>query len=99
MPTLKVDLQELFSGETVVLRLNGKEVYRGTPKTRQQIGLAESKLFELPEQHLTLEAAVPLSGLSKSIDIDLSENLYVGVSLSPGEGISLNTSAQPFGYL
>lgn len=39
VPMLKVDLQEEFSDATIVLLLNGKEIYRGTPKTRLQIGL------------------------------------------------------------
>jgi len=99
MPMLKVDLQEGFSGGGVVLRLNGSEVYRGTPRTRTQIGLADSRSFDLPPQHLTLEVAIPLSGASASIELDLFQDLYVGVTLSPDGGLSLRTSSEPFGYL
>lgn len=99
MPTLKVDLQEGFSGETVVLRLNGKEVYRGSPKTRMQIGLADSQSFDLPAQPLTLEVVLPLSGVSKSVDVDLLQGLYVGVTLSSDGVISLHSSLEPFGYV
>jgi hypothetical protein len=65
VPMLKVDLQEGFSGETVVLLLDGKEIYRGTPTTRLQIGLADSRSFDPPPQHLTLEVTTPLSGVSQ----------------------------------
>lgn len=98
MPILRVDLQEVFSGETIVLLLNGKEVYRGTPKTRMQIGLADSLSFDLPKQHLTLEAGMPLTGVSKSLDLNLLQDMYVGVALSRDGGISLRSSPEPFKY-
>ena len=99
MPMLKVDLQEGFSGETVLLLLNGSEGYRGAPKTRTQIGLADSRSFDLPPQHLTLEVTTPLSGASESLDLDLVQDVYVGVTLSSDGAISLRSSLKPFGYV
>ena len=99
MPTLKVDLQEGFSGETVIVRLNGREVYRGAPKTRMQIGLADSRSFDLPPQPLTLEVATPLTGVSTSLELGMVQNVCVGVTLSPDGAISLRSSLEPFGYL
>ena len=98
MPTLKVDLQEGFSGETVVLRLNGQEVYRQAVKTRTQIGLADSRSFDLPPQHLKLEAALPQSSVSEALELDLSQDMYVGVTLSSHDVLSLHASSEPFGY-
>jgi len=89
MPVLKVDLQEGFTGETVVLRLNGDEVYRGAPKTRMQIGLAVSKSFDLPPQHLELEVTTPLSGASESLELDLFQDSFVKVNLLPDGKIDL----------
>ena len=99
MPTLKVDLQEGFSGDTILLLLNGREVYRGNPKTRMQIGLADSRSYDLPAQNLTLEVAAPVSGISKSLGIDLSHDVYVGVTLSQDGVISMRSSTEPFGYV
>ena len=99
MPTLKVDLQEGFSGETIELRLDGKEIYRGKPITRTQIGLAESQSFDLPPRHLRLEIANPASGVIKGIDLDLFQDFYVGVTLSPNGTFILRSSLQPFGYV
>ena len=99
MPTLKVDLQEGFSGETVVILLNGREVYRNVAKTRTQIGLADSRSFDLPPQHLTLEVTIPLSGVSESLDLDLLQDAYVGVTVLSDGAISLRSSSEPFGYL
>ena len=98
MPILKIDLQEVFSGETIVLLMNGREIYRGTPRTRMQIGLAESRSFNLPQQQLTLKAEMPASDASASIDLDLSDDLYVGVHLSPEGRISLRSSSEDFKY-
>lgn len=97
MPILKIDLQEVFSGETVLLRLNEREVYRGAPRTRMQIGLAESRSFDLPAQHLTLKAEIPSSGAFAAIELDLSRDLYVGVTLSEGR-MSLRSSSEDFKY-
>jgi len=96
---LKVDLQEGFSGETVVILLNGREVYRNVAKTRTQIGLADSRSFDLPPQHLTLEVTIPLSGVSESLDLDLLQDAYVGVTVLSDGAISLRSSSEPFGYL
>ena len=99
MPTLKVDLQEGFSGEAVVLVLNEKEVYRGNPKTRMQIGLADYRTFDLPPQHLKLEVTIPGSGMSKTLELDLQHDVYVGISVSKDGVLSLRSSSEPFGYL
>ncbi len=99
MPTLKVDLQEGFTGETVIVRLNQKEVYRGAPKTRTQIGLADSRSFDLPPQQVTLEVETPQSGVVKSIELGLLHDVNVGICLLPDGAISLSESAEPFGYL
>jgi hypothetical protein len=99
MPTLKIDLQDDFAGETVVLRLNGNEVYRGAPRTRRQIGLAESRSFIVPAQHITVEVAIPQSGVSKSLDLDVFRDMYVGVKFSPEKELLLHSSSEPFGYV
>ncbi len=99
MPKLTVDLQEGFTGEPVTVLVNGKELYRGTPKTRQQIGFAESRSFDLPSERHSLTVAMPSSGLSKSMDLDLHQDVWVGVVLSPEKSFLLRTATTPFGYL
>ncbi len=99
VPKLTVDLQEGFTGEPVTVLVNGKELYRGTPKTRQQIGFAESRSFDLQSEHLSLTVAMPTSGLSKSMDLDLRQDVWVGVNFSPEKSIVLRTASTPFGYL
>ncbi|HET9217493.1 MAG TPA: hypothetical protein VFR18_10960, partial [Terriglobia bacterium] len=98
MPTLKIDLQEGFSGKSAVLRINGKEVYRGTPRTRTQIGLAESRSFDLPRQKIAIQLELPESNKSQETALNLDQDQYVGISLTTTGEISFNLAAEPFGY-
>ena len=99
MPTLKIDLQEGFSGKSAVLRINGKEVYRGTPRTRTQIGLAESRSFDLPRQKIAIQLELPESNKSQETALNLDQDQYVGISLTTTGEISFNLAAEPFGYV
>jgi hypothetical protein len=99
MPTLKIDLQEGFSGKSAVLRINGNEVYRGAPRTRTQIGLAESRSFDLPRQKVTIQLELPESGKSQDTVLNLDQDQYVGISLAANGEISFILAAEPFGYL
>ena len=99
MPTLKIDLQEGFSGKSAVLRINGKEVYRGTPRTRTQIGLAESRSFDLPRQRVAIQLELPESNKSQETALNLDQDQYVGISLATNGEISFNLAAEPFGYV
>ena len=99
MPTLKIDLQEGFSGKSAVLRINGKEVYRGTPRTRTQIGLAESRSFDLPRQKVAIQLELPESNKSQETALNLDQDQYVGISLTTTGEISFNLAAEPFGYV
>ena len=99
MPTLKIDLQEGFSGKSAVLRINGNEVYRGTPRTRMQIGLAESRSFDLPRQKVTIQLELPDSGKSRDTVLNLDHDQYLGISLSASDEISFKLTAEPFGYV
>ena len=99
MPKLNVDLQEGFSGKSAVLRINGNEVYRGTPRTRTQIGLAESQSFDLPKQNVTIQLELPDSGKSQQTAVNLDQDRYLGISLSTSGEISFNLATEPFGYL
>ena len=99
MPTLKIDLQEGFTGELVVLRINGQEVFRASPKTRMQIGLADSRTFDLPPQEHLIELELPETDSTKILKVNLLQDRHIGVSLDQNKSISLKESLEPFGYL
>ncbi len=47
-----------------------------------QIGPAESRSFELPPQHLTLEAVLAPSGVPGLLKLELFQDFYVRVALT-----------------
>ena len=98
MPTLRVDLQEGFAGDTVQVRLNGKELLREPGvRTRLQTGLA--RLIETEAQgEATLEIAIEERQLRETIRLNVSSPTYVGVSVK-GNGLVHQVSGEPFGYL
>ncbi|MGH9674631.1 MAG: hypothetical protein ACRD44_15740 [Bryobacteraceae bacterium] len=94
-----IDLQEGFAGNPVVLRIDGQEVYRASPKTRMQIGLADSRTFDLPPQEHVIEFEMPETGASRTLTVNLVQDRYLGVSVEQDKSVSLKDSLEPFGYL
>jgi hypothetical protein len=99
MPLLHIALQEGFSDDTVVVRVNGNEVLRQAGiSTRLQIGFAASVEKEVAGSTADLTVDLPQRSLSKSMAIPLAGSTYVGVSVEP-QGIVFKISIEPFGYL
>jgi len=99
MALLHIALQEGFSGDTVVVRVNGEEVFRKKDvKTRLQIGLADSVELNIAEGPTQVEVLLPAKKLSESVELDVSTPTYVGVSIVDGK-ITVRISDVPFGYL
>jgi hypothetical protein len=101
MPLIHVALQEGFQNDTVVVRLDGVEVYRQTGlKTRMQIGLADS--FDLDVApgpiELWVEVLTQNAGVRVPIEVPVARELYVGVSVAPDGGVSYKVTDEPFRY-
>jgi hypothetical protein len=99
MAILNVALEEGFEDDTVVVEVNGRQVFEGDAvTTRMQIGLAKS--FEVPVQgqEAVVEVRVPSRRVSGRLERPVADRLYVGVSLQDDK-IVFRTSEEPFGYL
>ena len=97
---MRLDLQDGFFNDTVVINIDGKEIFRKTDvKTRFQIGLALSEDLSLPENASNLEITIPLKKISKTIKIHGSEPLFLGVSLTQDAKLECRISDKPFGYV
>jgi hypothetical protein len=95
MPAVTVDLQEGFTGDEVIVRVNGREVKRcPAVRTKRTLGLAESVGLDVPDGPVTLEVAVPAKGVTGTVDLRHSQ---VGVSVSDS-GLHFIQSDQEFGY-
>lgn len=102
MPLLHIGFQEGFMDDTVVVRVDDKEVCRKpNVRTRLQIGYADSCEVDVRENMVEVEVILPLRSLSKSIPVvfDGSAPVYLGLSVTPEGGISERVSREPFGYL
>ena len=102
MPLLHIEFQEGFMDDTVVVRIDDKEVCRKpNVRTRLQIGYADSCEVDVRDNTVDVKVALPLRNLSKAIPIvfDGSASIYLGLSVTPQGGISERVSREPFGYL
>ena len=101
MPTFKIDLQEGFDGDRVVIRVDGRPVYdKQGVSTRMQIGLADSVQVETGSE-AELAVQLPDKGLEGTVKLFVEETPNVGVSVE-GEVVRFKFPPEGqvmFGYL
>jgi hypothetical protein len=82
---INVALQDGFDGDTVVLRVDGIEAFRGEEiTTRTQISHAGDTALEVPDGPFTLEVAVPTRDAGESLELDPHVQPNVALSLRDG---------------
>ena len=100
MTRLHIALQEGFSNDEVIIKVNGIEhAHRSAVMTKNQIGYADSVDLELPTGEVQVEVSVPTRGLEQATVVHLNEPVYLGVSVERGGGLRYQHSSEPFGYL
>ena len=98
MTTLHIALQDGFEGDTVVVKVNGKEVFNNeNVKTKRQIGKAASCDVEVEQGTANVEVSLPLRKVSETIACKVSGEVYLGVSLVEKK-IEHRVSSEPFRY-
>lgn len=86
MAILTVALEDGYADEPVEVRIDGRRAFRKEHvRTRTQISLAESFESTVPEGPILLEIDLPARNLSRSITVEVSERLFVGISVSGGD--------------
>lgn len=99
MALLHVAMQEGFEDENVVIRVAGKEAFRkDNVRTKLQIGFADSFEMNVEEGPVTIEIDLPSKSLSKSIELQVQNAVYLSVSIIAGK-IEYKISPEPFGYV
>jgi hypothetical protein len=95
---LHIALEEGFSDDEVAVSVDDAEVlHRTDVSTRMQLGLADATDATVePGRHVVVVTA---RGASQSIDVEVEDELFVGISLSRSGVIEHRTSRQPFGYV
>lgn len=98
MSTLHVEFQEGWTGEAVDLIVDGEVRYHGSPRTRTQIGFAESVSIDANEtEGLQLE-------FSDGSRIGVREpgpggELWLGLSKEEDGTVRVVEQPSPFGYV
>ncbi len=99
MPQLRVALLEGFTGETVIIRVNGREVFRESGvKTRMQISRAATFDAEVPTGAARVEVEIPERGETARIEVPVAETAHLGISLSRAGKIEHSVQDEPFRY-
>jgi len=98
MATIRIALQDGFEDETVVIAVNGKEVFnQKNVKTKRQIGKAAGFELKLEPGSADVEVSLPLRKLSDRFAVKVSADVYLGISLVEGR-IEHRISSEPFRY-
>ncbi len=97
---VSIDLQEGFFKDKVTIFEKNKEIYQAENiKTRTQIGLAASFEAELTGEKTTLRVVVPTRRIDEKKEIELTENLHIGVTVTEENKLEWKLSEAPFMYM
>ena len=95
---LVIDFQDGFKEDDVEIRVDGVLVSEMENVTTSLLtGLATSVETAASAGKITLTINVLTRDASSSLEIDLSSDMYIGVSMTP-EGVEFFVSDSPFGY-
>jgi hypothetical protein len=98
MAVLHLALEEGFDDDEVVVAVDGKEVVRANSvSTRMQIGLAQAT--DVPVDPGRHTVAVSARGTTAQIEIDVEDELRLGISLGRSGELEHRVSREPFGYV
>ena len=84
------------SRETIIT-VDGREVYRGSPKTNPLLGLAGTVSVSATSAHPVVTLKVPAGGVDWSKKIDLKEGAALGISVNTNGQIRFSQRGG-FGY-
>jgi hypothetical protein len=98
MSALHIALQDGFAGEPVVIRLDGREVYR-KEAVRTDIRISRADAVDVETANRSGAIEVEARGQAASASVDVARTPYVSVSLDGSGRPQVRTSAEPFAYL
>ncbi len=99
MVLLKLDLQDGFEGDLVIVKVNSSEVFRKeNVKTRLTVGYALSFEVDIPAGNINIEVSLPQKGIHGEISIEASGQVFMGISVQDNK-IIFKRSESFFTYL
>ena len=98
MVALVIALHDGFEREPVVIRVDGREVFRGADvQTQLLTGYADSVEVPVAPGEVEVEIELPARGLVHRVSLRVRAKMHLGVSVG-SDGIEHQVSDQPFGY-
>jgi hypothetical protein len=97
---LHIALQEGFTGDSVTIAINGQEVLRKQDvKTRLQTGYADAVEVQVPAGAVAVQIDVLSRQTAATQTLQVTQPVYLGVSLTAEGSITSRVSHEPFRYL
>ena len=98
MPTLHIDLQEGFEQDTVVIHVNGNEIFREDGVSSMLLlGLAQTLETPVSPGDVVVDIQVPSRSLEAQIKLSIVADAFIGISITES-GIEHFISDTPFMY-
>jgi hypothetical protein len=91
-----IHLQEGFTGDDILIRVDGALVYQGAPETNPVLGLAETFGARAAGRMFALTVEVPAQQIDHTQTLNPDDGLAVGISLYQEEVLVIQ--ANWFGY-
>ncbi len=100
MATLHIALHDGFRNDTVVVRVNQREVYRKAAVTTN-LALSRADAFDVTveEAQARVEVEIPTRNRSAAVSVDPGKTPYLAVEITPEGSLSLEPSERPFRYM
>lgn len=98
MTTVHVEFQEGWTGEPVDVLVGAEVRYHGSPRTRTQIGFAESVSIEADET-AGIRLQLPDGTQTELRRSDPSEDVWLGLSKEDDGSLRVVEQPSPFGYV
>jgi hypothetical protein len=100
VPELSIDLREGFYHLPVVVRLDGREVFRSQSlSTRMQTGLAGQVRLEVGADPVEIEIELPSLNRKITHRVKTDRSWFVGIDLDSDGTPRLREGSEPFGYV
>jgi hypothetical protein len=100
--TLYVDIQQGFKDDTVIVKVNGNDVFAKEHKTTSPlVGPAASSSIPIDEGLAMVQALVPHRNLQGSLEFQVDSDIYLGISINKSnekERIGFLKGDRPFDY-
>lgn len=98
MVSLHIDFQTGFSNDTVIVQIDGHEIFRkNNVNTDYSLGLADSADTQVTRGTVNIKVTVPTRNVSDSFSLEISKTAYLGISIID-ERIEYQFSDEMFEY-